>query len=112
MPRKLKELTSMSSNMILREDLIYRKTDYDLLAHEYDVQLPVTHSQILMMRKGGGVQQRFIFYTQKNHNFKIFLPKKIPTFLAYQKKSLSPFFASPKNSSVIFRNPKKSRRLS
>ena len=38
-----------------------------------------------------GVWQRFIFYTQKNPNFRICLPKKIPTFLAYPKKSLSVF---------------------
>ena len=30
--------------------------------------------------RGGGVRQRFIFYTQKNHNFRICLPKKITTF--------------------------------
>ena len=29
---------------------------------------------------GGGVQQRFKFYTQKNHNFRICLPKEITTF--------------------------------
>ena len=34
----------------------------------------------------GGVQQRFIFYTQKNHNFRICLPKKIPTFFSKPKK--------------------------
>ena len=45
------------------------------------------HSQILMT---GGVRHRFIFYTQKNHNFRICLPKNITTFLAYPKKSLRP----------------------
>ena len=39
----------------------------------------------------GGIRQRFIFYTPKNPNFRICLPKKIPTFLAYPKKSLSVF---------------------
>ena len=34
----------------------------------------------------GGVRQRFIFYTQKNPNFRICLPKRIPTFLAYPWK--------------------------
>ena len=38
-----------------------------------------------------GVRQRFIFYTQKNPNFRICVSKKIPTFLAYPKKSLSVF---------------------
>ena len=42
------------------------------------------HSQILMT--GGGVRQRFIFYTQKNHNFRICLPKKITTFCNIPKK--------------------------
>ena len=81
MPKKLKELTSMCSNMILREDLIYRKTDYDLLAHEFDVQLPVTHSQILMMRKGGG--------GGGSNRGSYFIPKKITTSkFFYPKKSL------------------------
>ena len=45
------------------------------------------HSQILMMGGGGGgVRQRFIFYTQKNHNFRICLPKKITTFFSIPKK--------------------------
>ena len=42
------------------------------------------HSHILMT--GGGVRQRFIFYTQKNPNFRICLPKKIPTFFSIPKK--------------------------
>ena len=44
------------------------------------------HSQILMTGGGGGVQQRFIFYTQKDHNFRIGLPKKITTFFSIPKK--------------------------
>ena len=34
----------------------------------------------------GGVRQRFIFYTQKNPNFRICLPKKIPTFFSIPQK--------------------------
>ena len=34
----------------------------------------------------GGVRQRFIFYTPKNPNFRICLPKKIPTFFSIPKK--------------------------
>ena len=34
----------------------------------------------------GGVQQRFIFYTPKNPNFRICLPKKIPTFFSIPQK--------------------------
>ena len=55
---------------------------------------------------GGGVRQRFIIYTQKNHNFRICLPKKITTFLAYPKKSCCPFFTTQKNPG-IFHRPKK-----
>ena len=41
------------------------------------------HLQILMVGGGGGGGgQRFIFYTQKNHNFRICLPKKITTFFS------------------------------
>ena len=43
----------------------------------------------------------------------ILYPKKSLLFLAYPKRSLSPFFATLKNPSVFFfRDPKKSRRLS
>ena len=58
-------------------------------------------------RGGGGVRQRFIFYTQKNHNFRICLPKKITTSFSIPKKSHSPFFAAPKNPWVFFSRPKK-----
>ena len=34
----------------------------------------------------GGVWQKFIFYTPKNLNFRICLPKKIPTFFSIPKK--------------------------
>ena len=43
----------------------------------------------------------------------ILYPKKSLLFLAYPKRSLSPFFATLKNpSGFFFRDPKKSRRLS
>ena len=65
------------------------------------------NSRNLMMEGGGGgVQQRFILYTQKNHNFRICLPKKSLLFLAYPKKSRSPFFAIQKNPG-IFHMPQK-----
>ena len=35
---------------------------------------------------GGGVRQRFIFYTPKDPNFRICLPKKIPNFFSIPKK--------------------------
>ena len=55
---------------------------------------------------GGG--ERGIFYTQRNHNIIICLPIKITNlFLAYPPKSLSPFFATPKNPFVFFPRPKK-----
>ena len=37
-------------------------------------------------REGGGIRQRFIFYTPKNPNFRVCLPKKIPTFFSIPKK--------------------------
>ena len=55
---------------------------------------PLTNFNHWDREKGGwvGVRQRFIFYTQKIHNFRICLP--ITTFfLAYPNKSLSLFFA-------------------
>ena len=66
------------------------------------------HLLILMTGGWGGrVQQRFIFYAQKNHNFRISLSKKNHyIFLAYPKKSLSPFFATQKNPFVSFCDPK------
>ena len=56
---------------------------------------------------GGGVQQKFIFYTQKNHNFRICLPKKITIFFATQKIPLF-FFSRPKKIPASFVDPKKS----
>ena len=44
------------------------------------------HSQILMMGEGGGGPERFIFYIQKNHNFRICLPKNIITYFSIPKK--------------------------
>ena len=40
--------------------------------------------------RGGGVTEVHMLYP-KNPNFRICLPEKIPTFLAYRKKSLSVF---------------------
>ena len=63
------------------------------------------HSQILMTGGGGGgggeggLTELSISYPKK---IRICLPKKITTFLAYQKKSLSPFFATQKKNPSIF----------
>ena len=66
------------------------------------------HSQILMMRgEGEGVRQRFIFYTQKDHNFRICLPQKITTFFSIPKKIPQSFFCNPKKSLCFFLRPKK-----
>ena len=55
---------------------------------------------------GGGEegQQRFIFSTPKNRNFRICLPKKNhrTAILAYPKKALNPFFTTQKNPSIFF----------
>ena len=71
------------------------------------------HSQILMMRGGGG-RQRFISYM---HNFSICLPKKITTFFSIPKKNplvlfsqpkkIPPFFFVTQKNSGIFHRPKK-----
>ena len=53
-----------------------------------------------------GVQQSFIFYTPKNHNFRICLPKKITTSFSIPKKNLNPFFTTPNKPSCFFCNPK------
>ena len=53
------------------------------------------------------VRQRFIFYTQKNHTFKICLPKKPLLYLAYPKNPLVLFSQPPKNPSVFSSRPKK-----
>ena len=54
----------------------------------------------------GEVRQRFTFYTQKNHNFRICLPKKkIATFFSIPKKIPLSFFPNPKKS--VFSRPQK-----
>ena len=58
----------------------------------------------------GEVRQRFIFYTQKNHNFRICLPQKITTsfvLFSQPKKSVCFFLATPKIP-LSFIDPKKS----
>ena len=72
-----------------------------MVSAEADGVVQGLHSQILMMG-GEWVRQRFIFYTQKNHNFRICLPKKITTFFSIPKKIPWSFFATPKNSSVCY----------
>ena len=53
-----------------------------------------------------GFRQRFIFYTQKDYNFRICLPKKITTFFSIPKKIPWSFFHHPQKS-VLFLQPKK-----
>ena len=65
------------------------------------------HSQILMTWGGGGVQQRFIFYIQKNHNLRVCLPQKITTFFSIPPKFLLSFFRNLKKSLWFFSRPKK-----
>ena len=68
---------------------------------------------------GGGVRQTLIYYTQKNHNFRICLPqnhyfltypKKHPLVLFSEPKKIPLFFflATQKNPGVFHRRPKKS----
>ena len=63
------------------------------------------HSHILMT--GGGGPTGFIFYTPKNHNFKMCLPKKITTFFSIPQKIPWSFFRNPKKSLCFFLRPKK-----
>ena len=56
---------------------------------------------------GGGIRQRFTFYTQKNHNSEFVYPKKSLLFIAYPKKSLC-FSSRPKKILASFIDPKKS----
>ena len=65
------------------------------------------HSPILMNWGGGGVWQRFIFYTPKNHNFRICLPKKITTFFSIHKNIPWSYFRNPKKSLCFSSRPKK-----
>ena len=67
------------------------------------------HSQTLMTGGGGRGEEsdRVSYFIPKNITTSEFVyPKKSLLFLAYPKKSLSPFFATPKNSSFLWR-PKK-----
>ena len=70
---------------------------------------PLTYFNDWGMGGGGGgrVRQRFIFYTQKNHTFRICLPKKPLLYLAFPKNPLVLFSQPPKNPSVFSSRPKK-----
>ena len=46
--------------------------------------------------RGGGLRQRFIFYTKKNHNFRMCLLKKVITFFSIPKIYLNLFFITQK----------------
>ena len=50
-----------------------------------DKRIPIPGAPLTYFNDAG-VQQRFIFYTQKNPNFRICLPKKIPTIFSIPKK--------------------------
>ena len=55
-----------------------------------------------------GVGKRFIFYTQRNHNFRICLPKQNNTYLWHTQKNTSVLFSQPKKSlCLFFHDPKK-----
>ena len=58
---------------------------------------------------GGGGRQRFIFYTQKLHNFRICLPKKKNHyFFKHSHKNFLVLFSQPKKIPLFFfRDPKK-----
>ena len=68
----------------------------------------------------GGVRQRFIFYNQKNHSFRICLPKKITTLFSIPQKNPLILFSQPQkiplyffatqNDPGVFHRPKKITR--
>ena len=68
----------------ISENLIF---NISIFLQTLSVTSPGAHSDILTNDRMGGLQQSFIFYTQKNPNFRIWLPKKIPTFIAFPQKS-------------------------
>ena len=51
---------------------------------------------------GGGIRQRFIFYTQKIPNFRVCLPKKITTLFSIPKKNPLILFSQPKKIPLFF----------
>ena len=61
---------------------------------------------------GGGSDRGSYFIPQKITTTEFVYPKKLLLFLVYPKKSFCPFFATPKNPSVFFGEPKYSRRFS
>ena len=56
-----------------------RRQEKDNCLYTADPGAPLTYFN------DGGVRQRFIFYTQKNPNFRICLPKKIPQCFCISK---------------------------
>ena len=65
-------------------------------------EVPGTPLTYLNDEEGGGVRQRFIFYTQKDLNFRICLPQKITTLFSIPKKIPYSFFRNPKESLCFF----------
>ena len=63
-----------------------KTTEKRLLTSSNRATIVCTPGAPLTCFNDGGVRQRFIFYTQKNPNFRICLPKKIPTFFSIPKK--------------------------
>ena len=64
------------------------------------------HSQMLMMGEGGSYRGSYFIPKIITTSEVFSTQKKLPLFLAYPKKSLSPFFATQKNPGV-FHRPKK-----
>ena len=88
-------------------------------ASEHVINIYTPGAQILMTGGGGGggggrgggvgvgSDSGSYFIPQKITTSEFVCPKKSLLFLAYPKKSLSPFFATQKNPSVFSCNPKK-----
>ena len=65
------------------------------------------HSQMLMMGEGGSYRGSYFIPKIITTSEVFSTQKKLPLFLAYPKKSLSPFFATQKNPGVFHRPKKK-----
>ena len=64
---------------------IYPVRASPLAAHVW-TQPAFSGAPLTYFNDGGGIRQRFIFYTPKNPNFRICLSKKIPNFFSIPKK--------------------------
>ena len=85
--------------------------DNSVLSAAEEIRSQGPHSQILTGEGGGSPTEVHILYPKKSQ-LQNLSTQKITTFFSIPKKSFSPFFATQKNPSAFFCDPKKSWRLS